>query len=826
MLNCHECSLSFFDFNILLKHYEEIHKAENAHHYDCLEKDCYRVFQNVNSFKKHYVRVHNAADTHQLTPSNCNNGLTENFTLEVNEDSQLTQLFIKIKKTFYDQKFNVSEKNKEAVSKYVSTIAQQKINKVTIQNVVAAGKVLNNALFQQFQTLFSNMFEDLPYTDDSFFNELFETFTDSFDDYNTEYLRMKILLKSDMYVSPQSYVVGRAEVSQYKNGNFTIIQRNVECQFVSLISLVHSLIEHTNFLNLALNYMDNLLESDTGKIEHFIQADLFKKYRHEFKLKPTIPLKIYFDEFEPDDPLASHAGTNKIGIVYTSFLCLPPQLSSNLQNNTFLTLVFNHNDRNEFGNSNIFKPLINELKLLESTPIALVKSETESENDGMTYQEGTTREVFLRPLVIAGDNLGLHQILGFAKGFSANYPCRICRMKKEVLHRCTAEDVTILRNTVNYMADVLIDNLTETGVNEECVFNILRDYHCCINCICDIMHDIWEGILRYIMCILILHYEEKKIFKLDFLNGRIGCYDFGLTKKGNRPPFIKHEKLVSEVLGLSASESVTFTKHFGLIIGDKVPKEDEYWQLYTCLCEIMRFLDKRSFTREETYEFKPLASKMTSLFITLLDRNLPFKFHIILHYARLMLLLGPLKPLCTIRDEGNHAHHKEVARTTKNTINLPKTLAMHEQMKFYNDLINDKFFKEQFEIGSTAKKKNFLNKPFYDRFKNVIDSSSLLNYVTIAGIKYQLKNVLQLNDGGFSNPEFGLIECIVQKNEKDIYFIVKCLTTVGFDNHVQAFQIDASTNTYDMFDYKDLGNKFTMDITTDFDGNPHIVYAE
>ena len=78
----------------------------------------------------------------------------------------------------------------------------------------------------------------------------------------------------------------------------------------------------------------------------------------------------------------------------------------------------------------------------------------------------------------------------------------------------------------------------------------------------------------------------------------------------------------------------------------------------------MRFLNKREFSRKEARDFNPLATKLCSLYIDLLDRNLPFKFHILLHYARLMLLLGPLKPLCCIRDEANHKHFKEVSKRT------------------------------------------------------------------------------------------------------------------------------------------------------------------
>lgn len=48
----------------------------------------------------------------------------------------------------------------------------------------------------------------------------------------------------------------------------------------------------------------------------------------EIENKIALPLLIYFDDFEVDNPLGSHAGIHKLGGVYVSLPFLPPHYVS------------------------------------------------------------------------------------------------------------------------------------------------------------------------------------------------------------------------------------------------------------------------------------------------------------------------------------------------------------------------------------------------------------------------------------------------------------------------------------------------------------------
>ena len=71
--------------------------------------------------------------------------------------------------------------------------------------------------------------------------------------------------------------------------------------------------------------------------------------------KIIIPYFWYFDDYETNNPLGTHAGIKKLGAVYISFTpCLSPEFSSSL-NNIFLALLFNSLDRKQFLNKMTFK---------------------------------------------------------------------------------------------------------------------------------------------------------------------------------------------------------------------------------------------------------------------------------------------------------------------------------------------------------------------------------------------------------------------------------------------------------------------------------------
>ncbi|KYQ47795.1 hypothetical protein ALC60_13170 [Trachymyrmex zeteki] len=75
---------------------------------------------------------------------------------------------------------------------------------------------------------------------------------------------------------------------------------------------------------------------------------------------------------------------------------------------------------------------------------------------------------FVMALLVA-DNLALHSLLGFAEGFTANFPCRFCHAHKSLIQIQTEENSSLLRNKLQHGIDCNIGNVSLIGVNEKSV---------------------------------------------------------------------------------------------------------------------------------------------------------------------------------------------------------------------------------------------------------------------------------------------------------------------------------------------------------------------
>lgn len=83
-----------------------------------------------------------------------------------------------------------------------------------------------------------------------------------------------------------------------------------------------------------------------------------------------LPLEVYYDDFEPNNPLGGHAVIHKLGGIYVKLLCLPPHLSSKLWT-IIVAMIFHTEDRKVFENKVILKPLLKMLQDLENIGVEL-----------------------------------------------------------------------------------------------------------------------------------------------------------------------------------------------------------------------------------------------------------------------------------------------------------------------------------------------------------------------------------------------------------------------------------------------------------------------
>ncbi|KAL4103242.1 hypothetical protein QTP88_009982 [Uroleucon formosanum] len=311
---------------------------------------------------------------------------------------------------------------------------------------------------------------------------MFDQLSNPFSSISSEHLRFKTFDEIGILIRPRLVDIECRLNYRMKAGRVIFEPKVFQMSFVPLRYVLKTMLQDCNLFEVIIEFM-NRLESNSNKC----------------------------------------VSNNKLGAIYTSLPCLPPEYSSSLEN-IFLACLFKSVNRQEFGNRAIFSELVSELNFLEVTGIDIL-------------YDGEIKFFFSLVLILV-DNLGLHSILGFSESFMANFSCRFCKSNKSDCNHQLVQIDENLRNEVNYTTAIAINNLSLTGIKELCIFYEIQSFHVTKNYAVDIMHDILEGVCK--------------------------------------PPLISNDSLKHGSIKMSASETLCFIKYLTLIVGELVPLNSEF----------------------------------------------------------------------------------------------------------------------------------------------------------------------------------------------------------------------------------------------------------
>jgi len=539
--------------------------------------------------------------------------------------------------------------------------------------------------------------------------------------------------------------------------------------------------------NIAATYIDKTYTS-------VCDGTIWKSIKKHYPNETVIPLFLYYDDFETNNPLGSAAGIYKVGALYCSIAILPSQYSSLLEN-IFLVQLINSSDRTYFGNEKCFRHIIQELNYLSNKGIVIRDS------------NGSEHIVYFVVIALLGDNLGLNGLLGFNESFSSDYFCRICRAVKSNTRSATSEDESLLRTPQNYCKDVLE---IAHGVKEECIFNEIPHFHCSINITCDIMHDLFEGVCRYDLAKIIQYFLTENFFTIEHLNERIKYFNHQSSfDRGNKMPLIKTDYLKKGYLIMTAAEMSAMICYLTFIIGDLVPYDDEVWDFYLILCEISNIVTDRIISDAQVNFLKRLIISHHEMYIQLFNDYLKPKFHFMIHYPEIIRRMGPLKNLSSIRYEGFHKISKTYASIVTSRKNITLTLALKIQLQSCYRFLCKKGLDDIIRIGpeiglvsndsdaylialirkktlstTTRPKSIFMNVSQID--DNILMEVAWIRYNSVI---FKPKYVI-ISNADENNLSFGIIKRIILKNREIFYVIYKKCTTLGLDTHFKAYEIE------------------------------------
>ena len=337
--------------------------------------------------------------------------------------------------------------------------------------------------------------------------------------------------------------------------------------------------------------------------------------------------------------IGSAAQKLKFNGTYFSIGNLPPHIRSQ-EASMYLSFLIEDAICKKLGPQKVFKSLVTELKKLQS--------------QGVKFKD---RILPVKVSFIIGDNLGSNQVGGFTECFSSKYFCRFCEVTRTQFHSNVLA-LRHLRSKEEYIVD--LEKLAELkerkpnvvtykGLKSDSIFNKLEDFHVtdprlppCLG------HDLFEGVVSWDLKAMLLYFVSKSWFTLAQLSSLIKNFKYGGRDIKNKPAKVKEGKIT---LGGHAVQNWTLLRLLPFILEKRIKDpEDQVWQLYLMLKNVVEYACAPKFDRDNVSEFSSLIKKyLKKKQEKLPDSPLKPKHHFLLHYSMLILHCGPLIYLWAMR---------------------------------------------------------------------------------------------------------------------------------------------------------------------------------
>lgn len=592
--------------------------------------------------------------------------------------------------------------------------------------------------------------------------------------FNTRYKRKLDCTESPHYVAPKTYSLNQDDTFQY----------------VSILDTLHKLFANEKFKSVYFAY-NNEHQCEEGVYERFCCGQNFKESVIFQSNRNNIQIQIFFDDVQLTSPLKT--SPHKVCGIYFIIRNFPPEFVSKLDN-MYLISLCDSKIVEKHGCNSILEPFIRDLIFLETNGLLV---------DGRLLK-GTLVQVSF-------DNLGGNTIFGFTKGFNSTYYCRICICAIQQCRSNTVELVCKIRTKKHYEDQIMKIRqaqgvklaLSETfGIANYCVLNDLNFYHIIDNRSQDIMHDIYEGAMPFILHKFFERLIEHKIITAKEIEEKITSFDYGSLERKNKPSKLCLSK---KNLNQNASQMHCLMRHIPFIFVYLLKLRDEskkrvvhnIWPVIEYMLKIDQIVSSTRITEKDLINLEKYSQEFLKIITNKLKANLIPKLHFITHYANTIRKMGPLVYLQMMRGDAKHQPFTQYAKRCRNYINICKTLSeKHQEVltakwskNIYCDSINVSKKNSKIEIKTGVLMNELENHSalIYGHFKEAVSRVMLINSVTVNSFMFRKGLFIILSD------EMHQIDAVLKCNDSFIFLCTK-FTTSKFYEFANCFEIRKSND--------------------------------
>ena len=427
--------------------------------------------------------------------------------------------------------------------------------------------------------------------------------------------------------------------------------------------------KEVNWISVSVSETLSCVTADPGfqpDVRDVKDGRVYKSHPFFKKHSDAYTLLLYSDSIELANPLGAKKGTYKLVNVYWTFAEIPKYLRSRSEN-WFLALSVKENDL-KLAREEVYKPLLEDLCCLEKGIVG---------SDGKLLRAGLLCHI--------GDNLESHLVGGFNTCFSSKDICRICHCQYSDLPTITGIPKAPAWTQEEYDKIFEGDRETDFGLKERCVFNDLESFHAVGQFPLDPMHDFLEKVAASDAHDIIESLAATGKLSVPAYNDLLANLRLEDYESSDRPLPIS---LKSKQLGGKAMSIAVHVRLMPFLVS-RIVEDDadpDLLDLLFMLSKLNEYMLADSFTIADSVLFEELVidyletRKLCKEKYPDFHKNTP-KMHFLEHYAQQLLDYGPFHCTGTARCESRHRDFVNFAESSKNFINIVKTLGTKNQKK-------------------------------------------------------------------------------------------------------------------------------------------------
>jgi len=315
----------------------------------------------------------------------------------------------------------------------------------------------------------------------------------------------------------------------------------------------------------------------------------------------------------------------------------------------------------------------------------------------------------------------------------------------------------------------------------------------------DIMHDLLEGVVPFELALILKVLIAKGYFSLEDLNNCISSWCYGSLDKANKP--VEIAASFGESIKQNAGRMWCLLRLLPLMVGSKIPADDEHWIFFLSLKDIVEFVFAPRLALGHVLLLRTRIQDHIATFKLLFhDRSLKPKQHYMLHYPRYLELYGgPLRWCWCMRFEAKHYYFTRLTRVVNNYKKICYTLAQRHQMQLaYHLATEEAFLEHTVSISSTVNADmNYLSDSVVDALveSNIsrLEPLHQCKFVSVNGLTYHCRMYVVIYfDSNSDTPVFGRIDNIFIQQMK-VHFLLRICNS-SYDSHLSAYRLCVTDN--------------------------------